>query len=362
MPTTSVPHNTARYQNNTAIVVIQECHVVGRVIVDKPRPAGMTPWKLVNEPTIPANRRLPWFQLHVSSAGSFLQSFISESDSDCGSSSTKSPPALTHLCSFMKTGEKIFELLDKFVECIGEKNVVQVITDNGSNYVLAGKFIEAKRSHLYWTPCAAHCIDLILEDIGKLPTIKRTLTKAIALNGFIYNHVGVLNMMREFTKQRELLASKWAKEAKGKQVSEIVLMPSFWNHVVYILKVMGPLVKVLQLVDNERKPTMGKPFNDRVSFRSPSPSPKAFQSTVSLSEKPSPPATFLATLSGEVLFHTDHTIRCARRSSSSFVKAPEGDSQSRAGSGGLNLTCQRMRVRGTLSDNTLPPPASPDAV
>ena len=29
-------------------------------------------WKLVNEPTIPANRRLPWFQLHVSSAGSVL--------------------------------------------------------------------------------------------------------------------------------------------------------------------------------------------------------------------------------------------------------------------------------------------------
>ena len=43
--------------------------------------------------------------------------------------------------SFMKTGEKTFELLDKFVECIGEKNVVQVITDNGSNYVLAGKIL-----------------------------------------------------------------------------------------------------------------------------------------------------------------------------------------------------------------------------
>ena len=43
--------------------------------------------------------------------------------------------------SFMKTGEKTFELLDKFVECIGEKNVVQVITNNGSNYVLVGKIL-----------------------------------------------------------------------------------------------------------------------------------------------------------------------------------------------------------------------------
>ena len=40
---------------------------------------------------------------------------------------------------YVKTGEKIFELLNSFVEEIGEQNVVQIVTDNGSNYVLAGK-------------------------------------------------------------------------------------------------------------------------------------------------------------------------------------------------------------------------------
>ena len=44
-------------------------------------------------------------------------------------------------------------------------------------------------------------------------------------------------------------------------------MPSFWNHVVYILKVMGPLVKVLQLVDNERKPTMGYIYEARIDVK-----------------------------------------------------------------------------------------------
>ncbi|CAL9075803.1 unnamed protein product [Musa textilis] len=39
--------------------------------------------------------------------------------------------------SFVKSGDKIYDLLDKFVEEIGEQNIVQVITDNGSNYVLA---------------------------------------------------------------------------------------------------------------------------------------------------------------------------------------------------------------------------------
>ena len=65
--------------------------------------------------------------------------------------------------------------------------------------------LQKKRPNLYWTPCAAHCIDLILEDMGKLPNVKRTLERAISLNGYIYNHLGLLNMMRHFTGQRELL-------------------------------------------------------------------------------------------------------------------------------------------------------------
>nr|KYP59194.1 hypothetical protein KK1_014625 [Cajanus cajan] len=34
-------------------------------------------------------------------------------------------------------------------------------------------------------------------------------------------------------------------------------MPSFWKNLVFILKVMAPLVKVLRLVDSEKKPNMG---------------------------------------------------------------------------------------------------------
>jgi len=34
-------------------------------------------------------------------------------------------------------------------------------------------------------------------------------------------------------------------------------MPLFWNHVVFTLKVMTPLLHVLHLVDGERKTTMG---------------------------------------------------------------------------------------------------------
>ena len=32
--------------------------------------------------------------------------------------------------------------------------------------------------HLYWTPCAAHCIDLMFEDIAKRPTVSELITNA----------------------------------------------------------------------------------------------------------------------------------------------------------------------------------------
>ena len=64
---------------------------------------------------------------------------------------------------------------------------------------------------------------------------------------------------------------------------------------------------------------------------------------------------------------TDHTIWCIKRRSSSFLKAPEGDSQPCVGhasffSGGLNLTRRCVRARGPLFGHALPPPASPDAI
>jgi len=41
--------------------------------------------------------------------------------------------------SYMKTGLKIFDLLESFVQEIGGENVLQGFSDNGSNYVLARK-------------------------------------------------------------------------------------------------------------------------------------------------------------------------------------------------------------------------------
>ena len=66
-----------------------------------------------------------------------------------------------------KDANLIFQLLDEVVMEMGVANTVQIIIDNVSNYVLFGKMLESKHKTIFWTPCATHCIDLMLEDIGK---------------------------------------------------------------------------------------------------------------------------------------------------------------------------------------------------
>nr|XP_043625480.1 uncharacterized protein LOC122596902 [Erigeron canadensis] len=193
--------------------------------------------------------------------------------------------------AYTKTGGKIFELLDNVVEKVGAKNVVQVITDNGSNFKKAGQMLMEKRQHIYWTPCAAHCLDLMFEDIGKIKQVKSVVHKGISLVSYIYNHTTLLSMMRKFTENNELARcgvtrfatnyltfkslhrhknalrnmfaderwtkSKLSKETKWKRANGIVFTPTFWNNITFSIKVMSPIVKVLRLVDNEKKPAMG---------------------------------------------------------------------------------------------------------
>ena len=76
--------------------------------------------------------------------------------------------AYTHV----KDASLLCDLLDEFIQEVGPQHVVQVITDNATNYVVADRMLMQRYPTLFWTPCAAHCIDLIWEDIGKIPYIR----------------------------------------------------------------------------------------------------------------------------------------------------------------------------------------------
>ncbi|KAL0906436.1 hypothetical protein M5K25_024931 [Dendrobium thyrsiflorum] len=194
----------------------------------------------------------------------------------------------------IKNADFIFNLLDGVVEEIGEQLVVQVVTDNASAYKAAGHMLMEKRKHLYWTPCAAHYIDLILEQLGDLPQHKNALSKAKKITKFIYNHSWVLALMRKFSKKEiirpattrfatsyltlqsildvrqpleamftstQWLNSAWGKKPEGKEVRRHILNDKFWASVTYAILSTRPLVQVLHLVDAEKKPAMSFIYN-----------------------------------------------------------------------------------------------------
>ncbi|XP_060667885.1 uncharacterized protein LOC132799608 [Ziziphus jujuba] len=93
----------------------------------------------------------------------------------------------------------IYEQLEKLILEVGKKNVVQIVTDNGSAFVKAGKKLMGDYN-LYWTPCAAHYIDLMFEDSGKNENMAIVIKQARAITTYIYNHNWLLAKMCETCK------------------------------------------------------------------------------------------------------------------------------------------------------------------
>nr|XP_011469160.1 PREDICTED: uncharacterized protein LOC105352880 [Fragaria vesca subsp. vesca] len=188
-----------------------------------------------------------------------------------------------------KEHEYIYKLLKGVIKEVGERNMVQVVTDNAANYVKAGKKL-MKNHNVYWTSCAAHCIDLMFEEMGKKEQISKVIDKGKIISKYVYNHNLLLTKMREFCKGeiiraaptrfatnfisleslmkkkaglKHLFTSEWwegssfSRTEHGRVVENIVLDQQFWTQVEQVCQISEPLYKVLRIVDTEVYPTMG---------------------------------------------------------------------------------------------------------
>jgi hypothetical protein len=199
------------------------------------------------------------------------------------------------------TSEVIFELVDKAIEELGSSSVVQVVTDNASNNMGAKALLHDKRPNIFWSSCATHTINLMLQGIGSLPRFKKIIDQAKAFTIFVYGHHRTLACMRSFTLKRDIIRpgvtrfatafltlqslmekkddlrkmvvdSKWydlpdTKSKKGKEATATVLSIAFWKGVALCLKVFEPLVKLLHLVDGDVKPAMGFLYGELVKAK-----------------------------------------------------------------------------------------------
>ena len=121
----------------------------------------------------------------------------------------------------IKDNKYIYDLLKDVIKEVGEANVVQIVTDNRSAFVKAGKLL-MKKYNLYSTPCAAHCIDLMFEDISKRESVLDLITNARKITNFIYNHGWLLAKMRKVCGE-DIVGPRATKFAKNYIVLESLL-------------------------------------------------------------------------------------------------------------------------------------------
>ncbi|XP_031398529.1 uncharacterized protein LOC116209111 [Punica granatum] len=152
-------------------------------------------------------------------------------------------------------------MIDDIVEQVGEENAVQIVTDNTAAYKAAGEMLMEKRKKLFWTHCAAHCIDLMLEDLEKkIEVHELTIMNGRKITTFIYSRTLIITIMKHFTKDKDLIRPAVTCFATAymtlgclfdnRNALRTMFASKQW-------KAAYPLIKVLRMMDSDEKPVMG---------------------------------------------------------------------------------------------------------
>ncbi|XLS43985.1 hypothetical protein HN51_000850 [Arachis hypogaea] len=120
-----------------------------------------------------------------------------------------------------------------------------------------------KRKNLYWTPCAAPCIDLMLEDFEKkLALHKDTIAKGRRLTTYIYSRTSLIFLLQQYTKGRDLVRSGMTRFATSYLTlgslneKKNLIIRMFISDEWKTSKGVYPLLHVLRIVDSEKNPAI----------------------------------------------------------------------------------------------------------
>ncbi|CAI5973456.1 unnamed protein product [Closterium sp. NIES-65] len=190
-----------------------------------------------------------------------------------------------------KTGDYLAGLIGKSISEVGKDLVVQVIMDNASNNRSAAEKLKVEFPGIFFTNCAAHCLDLMLHDFGKVKPIKLVLEQVHRVVMMIKGSASAVVLFRElFTKlslvrpgatrfgtqvimlrrflevkkalQEMVISDEWkgvavAQKTEGQEVRTLLLDDVFWDCVSAVLGLLTPVYEVLRVVDT-RAQIMGQ--------------------------------------------------------------------------------------------------------
>eukprot|EP00271_Cylindrocystis_brebissonii_P016901 TRINITY_DN4189_c0_g3_i1.p1 TRINITY_DN4189_c0_g3~~TRINITY_DN4189_c0_g3_i1.p1 ORF type:complete len:761 (+),score=98.79 TRINITY_DN4189_c0_g3_i1:100-2382(+) len=212
--------------------------------------------------------------------------------------------AVNHLGSFFlftinagatkKTGEFIRDGLKRAMLEVGQENIVHIVMDNAGANRLASRMLIDEFPKLYYTNCAAHCLDLLLEDIGKERWVAKNISLANAIVKYVKNKTWVRVLFQSKSNGKTLLkpnktrfatqwlmlqrlldrrhainemvsAPEWTTRAAGEaaadralnqRIERIIYDLHFWDRVRAIVTIMLPVYSAIRAVD-KAGPTMG---------------------------------------------------------------------------------------------------------
>ncbi|XP_057415982.1 uncharacterized protein LOC130710659 [Lotus japonicus] len=187
--------------------------------------------------------------------------------------------------------EFLYELIKQVVEEIGVGQVVQVIMSGEEQYTAVGSRLTDTFPSLYWSPCAAHCIDLILQDFGDLEWISIVIEQAKSVTRFVYNYSAILNMVRRYTSGNDIVdpsfsrfatnfttlkrmvdlkynlqdmvtSQEWmdcpySKKTAGLEMLDCLSNQTFWSSCDMIVRLTAPLLRLRRIAASEMRPAMG---------------------------------------------------------------------------------------------------------
>ncbi|XP_071724003.1 uncharacterized protein [Rutidosis leptorrhynchoides] len=191
----------------------------------------------------------------------------------------------------ISNSEALYELLRQVVEEVGEANVLQVITYGDEQFMTAGRRLADSFPSLYWSPCAAHSVDMMLDDFAKIEWINAVIEQAKSITRYVYNNAVVLNMLRRFNFGNDIIepgltrvassfstlkrminlkhnlqsmvtSQEWvdcpySKQIGGLEMLDIVSNQSFWSSCDLIVRLTNPLLSVSRIVRSMKRPSIG---------------------------------------------------------------------------------------------------------
>ncbi|XP_024010335.1 uncharacterized protein LOC112085357 [Eutrema salsugineum] len=184
------------------------------------------------------------------------------------------PKGITFIKSVDASGiytnaENLCNLFADVVEIIGPQNVVHMVTDSAPNYKAAGANLVERYPAIYWSPCAAHCINSIFQDMGELPQVEKLTSSASKITVFAYNHKHILNWLRNRPGWREII-----RPADTRFATNFIALQSLYAHKDDLQsmvvdeefrkisrsekakRIMSPLIRLLRICDSDEKPSL----------------------------------------------------------------------------------------------------------